>query len=159
VSLFFSLPQETPILLQHYLNLELNTDVFCRVMAVTINLIIFTASLGIWGASYCITAEVSSLRLRAKTQGLAWAFSAIFNFLLGFVIPYTYNPDEGNLRAKIGYVWAGVCGLTLLGIWYCVPETFRRTPMQLDLMFERKVGARGFKGWEEREGDLEMANK
>jgi hypothetical protein len=128
-------------------------------MAVAINLVIFIASLGIWGASYCITAEVSSLRLRAKTQGLAWAFSAIFNFVLGFVIPYTYNPDEGNLRAKIGYVWAGVCLLTLVGIWHAVPEMFRRTPMQLDLMFEQKLPAKAFKGWEQSEQDLEMAHK
>ena len=103
--------------------------------------------MGAWPASYVVTAEMSSLRLRAKTQGIAWAVGAIANLLFSLITPYIYNTDAGNLRSKIGFVWSGLCVLTAAAAWYLIPETFGRTPLQLDLMFEQKLGTRKFRQW------------
>lgn len=105
------------------------------------------ASLSIWPTSYVITAEVSSLRLRAKTQGVAWAINGLANFLFSYVTPFIYNADAGNLRSKIGFVWAGLCLLTWVGCFFMVPEMHRRSPLELDLMFEQRVKTRDFRAW------------
>ena len=111
----------------------------------TVNLVCLIAALGVWPASYVVTAEVSSLRLRAKTQGIAWAFGGIGNFLFSFVTPYIYNADSGNLRSKIGFVWTAIVILTVLGVWFLIPEMLGRSPFQLDLMFEGRVKTRKFR--------------
>jgi hypothetical protein len=116
------------------------------------------AGLGVWPASYCVTAEVSALRLRAKTQGLAWATGSVSNFVFSFVIPFIFNVDQGNLRAKVGYIWSGVCLFTTIGVFFAVPEMFRRTPLQLDIMFEKRLPARAFKRWQDN-SDTEIARE
>jgi hypothetical protein len=113
-------------------------------VGVTTNLVIFIASLGVWPASYVITAEVSALRLRSKTQGIAWAVGAVNNLVFSAVTPYIYNADAGNLRSKIGFVWFGIAGLTFAAAWFWIPEMFGRTPLQLDLLFESKISTREF---------------
>ncbi|KEF58235.1 uncharacterized protein A1O9_06161 [Exophiala aquamarina CBS 119918] len=118
------------------------------VLGVCLNLIPLIAGLGVWPASYSVTAEVSALRLRARTQGLAWAVGGAVNFVISFVIPFIFNPDQGDLRAQTGYIWVVITFLTAAGAFFFVPETFRRTPLQVDLMFEQKLPARGFKSWE-----------
>ncbi len=112
------------------------------------NLLTLIAGLGVWPASYSVTAEVSALRLRAKTQGLAWAVGAVVNFVISFVIPFMFNPDQGDLRAKTGYIWVGITFLTTTAAFFFIPETLGRTPIQLDLMFEQKLPARTFRSWQ-----------
>lgn len=128
-----------------HLILRFGTGLTCSsYVGVTTNLVIFTASLGVWPGSYVITAEVSALRLRSKTQGIAWAVGAVANLVFSAVTPYIYNADAGNLRSKIGFVWFGLAGLTFVGAFFWIPETFGRTPLQLDLLFETKTSARKF---------------
>lgn len=91
--------------------------------------------------------EISSLRLRAKSQGLGWAFGGIGNFVFSTIVPFIYNADAGNLRAKIGFVWVGISALTLVAVWFLIPETYMRTPYQLDVMFEQKLPTRKFRHW------------
>ena len=115
-----------------------------RYVGATTNLAILTAALGVWPASYVVTAEVSSLRLRAKTQGVAFAFGGIANFLFSYITPYIYNADSGNLRSRIGFVWFAICLMTFSGAWYAIPEMLGRTPFQLDLLFEGRINTRKF---------------
>ncbi|KIW65451.1 hypothetical protein PV04_07710 [Phialophora macrospora] len=117
-------------------------------VGVTLNLVTFIIALGVWPASYVIGGEASSLRLRARSQGIGWATGGLANFVFSTVTPYIYNADAGNLRSKIGFVWAGLCVLTFAAFWYLVPEMLGRTPLQLDLMFEQKLPARKFSKWE-----------
>jgi hypothetical protein len=119
-----------------------------RYVGVTLNLVTFTICLGIWPASYVIGGEASSLRLRARSQGIGWATGGLANFVFSTVTPYIYNADAGNLRSKIGFVWMGLCVLTFAAFWYLVPEMLGRTPLELDLMFEQKLPARKFRKWE-----------
>ncbi|KIX10098.1 uncharacterized protein Z518_01179 [Rhinocladiella mackenziei CBS 650.93] len=115
--------------------------------SVTMNLVVLVASLGAWPVSYVVGAETSSLRLRAKSQGIGWAFGGVANFAFSTVSPYTYNPDSGDLGAKVGYIWFGLCIVTFVLAYFHIPETRGRTTYQLDLIFEERTPARKFAQW------------
>lgn len=125
--------------------------ILLRIVGATTNLAPLTASLGVWPASYVITGESSSLRLKAKTTGVAWAVGGASNLLFSMGTPYIYNDDAGNLGAKIGYVWVGICGATFVLAYFVLPEMLDRTPLQLDQMFEERISACNFSKWMESE--------
>ncbi|KAK5047094.1 hypothetical protein LTR84_007037 [Exophiala bonariae] len=114
----------------------------------TLNTAVAVAALGVWPASYVVASETSSLRLRAKTQGIGWACHSVANLVFSLIPPFIYNTDAGNLRAKIGFVWAAIAGLGTVLFYFIVPEMLHRTPLQLDLMFEQKTPTRMFCAWQ-----------
>jgi MFS family permease len=111
-------------------------------------LTVAVTGLGAWPASFAIAAETSSLQLRAKTQGIGWFVSALASTVAGLVLPYEFNPDQGNLRGKVGYVFAASTALGVLVSWYVIPEMKGRSVGEIDRMFEEGVGARDFRKWE-----------
>ncbi|KAL4863106.1 hypothetical protein BDV12DRAFT_206780 [Aspergillus spectabilis] len=88
----------------------------------TILLITIITGLTAWPASYAIGAEASSLQLRAKSQGLGWLVNCLSNGVLGLVLPYIFNEDEGALRGKTGFIYTGFCILAVGVTWWIVPE-------------------------------------
>lgn len=122
---------------------------FARYTAVTMMVVIIVVGVGVWPASYAVSAETSSLRLRAKTQGLGWFSGGLANGAFGISIPYMYNKDEGNLRGKVGFIYAVLCALGCLATWMFVPEMKERTAAEIDVMFEKDLPARNFKTWSE----------
>jgi hypothetical protein len=73
---------------------------------------------------------------------MAFASAAQFlaNFVTAVAIPYVVNPNNGDLRGKLAFVYVGVCVPCIVYCWFCLPETKGRTFEELDLMFERGVG-------------------
>jgi len=110
-------------------------------------LVIVFCGLGAWPSSHIVCAETSALHLRAKAQGVAWFTAGAANALFGFVLPYIFNPDQGNLRAKTGFVFAGLCILGVVTTFFTVPEMKGRTPAEIDRMFELGLSARKFHTW------------
>lgn len=55
------------------------------------------------------------------------------------------NPDEGNLRGKIGFFYGGLSALSLVWAYLRIPETKDRTYEELDIMFARGVKTHAFK--------------
>ncbi|KAL4782141.1 general substrate transporter [Aspergillus varians] len=102
----------------------------------TLMLIITTTGLTTWPASYAFGAEASSLQLRAKSQGLGWLVNCLSNGILGLVLPYIFNADEGALGAKTGFVYTGFCVLALGVAWWIVPEMKDMSAMEIDCLFE-----------------------
>ncbi|EXJ58336.1 hypothetical protein A1O7_05761 [Cladophialophora yegresii CBS 114405] len=115
--------------------------------AVTMMVIIIVVGVGIWPVAYVVGAETSSLRLRAKTQGIGWFSGAFAQGAFGISLPYAYNIDEGDLRAKTGFIIAGFTIIALGLTWLFVPEMKERTTAEIDTMFERRLPARQFKHW------------
>ncbi|KAL4995880.1 general substrate transporter [Aspergillus recurvatus] len=103
---------------------------------ITILLVVTLTGLTIWPASYAFGAEASSLQLRAKTQGLGWLVNCLSNGILGIVLPYIFNDDEGALRAKTGFVYMGFCILSLAVAWKIVPEMKDKTAVEIDWIFK-----------------------
>ena len=110
-------------------------------------IIIVVCGVGVWPCSYAIGAETSSLHLRAKAQGIGWLTQGASAALLGFLLPYIFNPDQGDLGAKTGFFYAGLCVIGFVVSFFYVPEMKGRTPDEIDRMFELKLGARAFKTW------------
>jgi hypothetical protein len=63
------------------------------------------------------------------------------------VLPYAFNADQGNLGAKTGFIYTGLCAVGWVVTFYCVPEMKGRTPAEIDRMFELQVPTREFEAW------------
>ena len=111
-------------------------------------LVIITAGVGAWPASYAVKVETSALRLRAKTQGVGELFHNVASIVFNLVLPYMYNPDAGYLRGKIGFVWGGICFFTAVITYLVVPEMKGRSVLDIDHMFALGLRARDFKKWQ-----------
>lgn len=104
----------------------------------------FTYQLTLGTVAWTVVAEIPSLRLRARTQGLANLTLCLVQWLVGFVFPYMFNPDAGNLGGKVGFIFGATSFLGFVGVYWYLPETKNRTAEQLDSLYERGVPARKF---------------
>jgi MFS transporter, SP family, general alpha glucoside:H+ symporter len=109
--------------------------------------IIIVCGMGVWPAAYAIMGEVSSLAMRAKTQAIGGVVQQGSSAVMSVVLPYVYNPDAGNLGAKTGFLYIGLCALGVALTWFFVPEMKGRTVREIDHMFNLQVPAREFKRW------------
>ncbi|KAK8148041.1 hypothetical protein G3M48_000520 [Beauveria asiatica] len=117
---------------------------FCSAILI---LVTACAGLTVWPATYAVGSEVSTLHLRAKAQGAGWLFSSAFSAGFGLGLPYIYNPDAGDLRAMVGYVFAAFCFISLIITWLYVPEMKGRTASEIDRMFDLNLKSKDFKHW------------
>jgi len=63
-------------------------------------------------------------------------------------IPYMINPDQANMRGKLGFFFGGLSCISLVWAFFRIPETKGRTYEELDIMFERGVKTREFKKYQ-----------
>lgn len=117
-------------------------------------LVVSTAGIGIWPASYAIGSEASSLRLRAKAQGLGWFIYGLGTMVFGVVMPYLYNPDAGNIGSFTALLYFFFAGLGAVVTFFYVPEMKGRSAKEIDQMFDLRLPARKFKTWSGREDDV-----
>ncbi|KAJ5384200.1 Major facilitator superfamily domain general substrate transporter [Penicillium concentricum] len=115
--------------------------------AISMMIITMVSGLGSWPASHVVAAEASSLQLRAKTQGIGWFTSGFGTAVFAIILPYIYNADQGNLKAKTGFVMAGFAAVAVIVVWLGIPEMKGRTAMEIDRMFSLRLRTRAFKGW------------
>ncbi|KAI5462783.1 general substrate transporter [Mariannaea sp. PMI_226] len=98
--------------------------------------------------------EISSGKLRDKTIAIATTVNALINIACAVGIPYAINPDQGNLRGKLAFVFFGLSIPCLVWCFLALPETKGRTFEELDIMFQRKVPTNKFKTYN-FSGDME----
>ncbi|XP_014551203.1 hypothetical protein COCVIDRAFT_42468 [Bipolaris victoriae FI3] len=96
--------------------------------------------------AFVLLGEASSMGLRAHTTALATATQSILGIIMNIAIPYMVNPDEGNLKGKVGFVFGGLAAIATLGAWIYVPELKGRTNREIDMLFAalippRKMGS------------------
>ncbi|KAF2672091.1 general substrate transporter [Microthyrium microscopicum] len=96
---------------------------------------------------YVYISEISATTVRAKTIAVATAIQALAAIATSVAIPYMINPDEANMRGKIGFFFGGLSALSLIWSFLRVPETKGRTYEELDLMFSRNLKTREFKNY------------
>lgn len=109
--------------------------------------VILVCGMGCWPAGYAVMGETSSLQLRAKTQAIGGVAQQVSSIIIGFVLPYIFNPDMGDLGAKTGFVFAGLSAAALVACWFCLPEMKGRDIMEIDHMFEMRLPTRDFGKW------------
>ncbi|EEH07735.1 maltose permease [Histoplasma capsulatum G186AR] len=101
-------------------------------------------NLSVGPVCFVILCECSATKLRGKTIAISTAIQAILGIVITVMIPYMINPDAGNMRGKIGFIFGGLASMSFVWTYFYVPETKGRTYEELDIMFERKVPTREF---------------
>lgn len=61
---------------------------------------------------------------------------------MNFVIPYMVNPDEANLKGKVGFIFGGLAVLGTVWSFVYVPELKGRTFEEIDRLFFARVPPR-----------------
>jgi SP family general alpha glucoside:H+ symporter-like MFS transporter len=105
----------------------------------------FTFDFSIGPVCYVYISEVSATKVRAKTIAVATAVQAVAAIVTTVAIPYMINPDQANMRGKIGFFFGGLSALSLIWSYFRVPETKDRSYEELDIMFARNIKTREFK--------------
>jgi hypothetical protein len=101
---------------------------------------IYFATLG--AMAFAILGEVSSTSLRAPTIAITTATQAAAGILFNSAIPYMINPDQGNLKGKVGFVFGGLSFIATLWAFFYVPELKGRRFNEIDTMFQTRVPVR-----------------
>lgn len=96
----------------------------------------------IGAVAFAILGETSSASLRAPTAALATATQAVMGLAMNFAIPYMVNPDEGNLKGKVGFVFGALGALGTVWAFFFVPELKGRTFREIDALFQKRVPLR-----------------
>lgn len=104
--------------------------------------------LSIGPITFVILGECSATRVRSKTIAVATAAQAVVGIAMTVAIPYMINPAEANMQGKLGYFFGGLGVFCLIWAYFRIPETKGRTYEELDILFERKIPARKFKGYQ-----------
>jgi hypothetical protein len=102
----------------------------------------FIYFLTIGAMAFAILGETSSTALRARTTAFATATQALFGIAMNFAIPYMVNPDQGNMRGKVGFVFGALALIGAVGSFIYVPELKGRTFNEIDTMFFNHVKPR-----------------
>ncbi|KAK8869487.1 hypothetical protein IAR55_000052 [Kwoniella newhampshirensis] len=117
------------------------------------SLLIFFACLATFsttGASaigYAYAAEIPTQRLRARTAGWGLALSNMIAIMFSFTTPLMLNGPEIQWNVKTGFFFAGTGTVAVIVGWFILPEVARRSPAEIDEMFEKKVPPRKFKDY------------
>lgn len=97
--------------------------------------------------AWIICAEISSYRLRAKTQSVGVISNAAVTWFFTFTVPYMYNTDAGNLGARCAFVFMGSSLLLLVGSYYLVPDLQGFTTAEVDWLYEQKISIPKFQAY------------
>lgn len=128
----------------------------------------FTYNAFVGDASYPVSTELVSTRLRSWTVGSAISLGYFFAWLTGFCSPYFINPQNLNwvriIRApespdenwhltrctqgaKYGYLWAGSNLICMIFFFFFMPELKGRTLEEIDELFANRISAWKFKSY------------
>ncbi|KAG0646904.1 Maltose transport MAL31 [Hyphodiscus hymeniophilus] len=107
----------------------------------------FFYDLTIGPLGFVILSEISSTRLRGKTTAISICVNEVIYVACGVGIPYAINPDQGNLRGKLAFVFFGFSLASIVYCYFCLPETKGRTYAELDIMFLENTNTRDFKNY------------
>lgn len=113
------------------------------------------------GPALAIAAEVSNIKLRAKTLAIGFFFNYIWSTIWNIVVPYMFNPGYGDLGGLMGWIFLSTSVISFGLMWMELPETKDLSFAQIDRRFEMNIKTSLFKraGVDERtegKGDTEL---
>lgn len=95
----------------------------------------FFYNLTIGPVGFSILCEVSAAHVREKTIAFATAFQAVVGIGMTVAVPYLINPDQAALGGKLGFLFGGLAGLSLIWVYFRVPETVHSSSITLAYSF------------------------
>jgi SP family general alpha glucoside:H+ symporter-like MFS transporter len=104
----------------------------------------FVYDFAVGPVTYSLIAELSSTRLKAKTIVMARAAYNASNIFVNVMTNYQLSSGAWNWGAKAAFFWGGTCMLSVIWVFFRLPEPKDRTYAELDMLFEKRVPARKF---------------
>ncbi|OAL04217.1 general substrate transporter [Phaeosphaeriaceae sp. SRC1lsM3a] len=92
--------------------------------------------------AFVLLGETSTPSLRGHTTALATATQSGMGIAMNIAIPYMVNPDEANLKGKVGFVFGGLAALATALCFFYIPELKGKSFDQINSLFEQKVSPR-----------------
>jgi sugar porter (SP) family MFS transporter len=94
--------------------------------------------------NFQVAVEIPSQPLRGHTFAFGSCLTFLFGWLLVFTAPYFVNPTALNWGAQYGYWWVPANFIAAIFVFFCVPETNKRTLEEIDECYNEKVPIRKF---------------
>lgn len=110
-----------------------------------VSLFIAASTVGPGVAGWTYTGESGFARLHAKTTTLGTVDPALVGLVMTSVLPHMLNAkDAGGTGwgAEAGFMFFILGCLSIVGVWFMIPEHADRAYAELDELFARKVPAR-----------------
>jgi sugar porter (SP) family MFS transporter len=93
-----------------------------------------------WGpGAWVVIGEIYPLPIRSRGVALSTASNWLWNCIIAVITPYMVDTDEGNLGAKIFFIWGSLCTLCFLYAYLLIFETKGLTLEQVDKMMEEST--------------------
>ncbi|KAH7377429.1 general substrate transporter [Cadophora sp. MPI-SDFR-AT-0126] len=90
-----------------------------------------------WGpGAWVVVGEMFPLPIRSRGVALSVASNWFWNCIIAVITPYMVNVDQGNLGAKVFFVWGSLCIGCFLWAYFLVYETKGLSLEQVDRMLE-----------------------
>lgn len=105
---------------------------------------LFSFATTIGPSSFTILGEISSTRLRNKTNSLGRVVYYISQIVSMVLNSYMINSSGWNWKGYEGFFWLGTTAILLIWAFFRLPECRNRTYEEIDVLFERLVPARRF---------------
>lgn len=106
---------------------------------------LFAFNFGLEPYTFLTAGELPAQNLRGYTMGLSVGVSFIAAWLCTFTAPYFINPAEMNWGPKYSYIWFASGLISLVFVYFFLPDVNGRSLEEIDEMFRNKIPARAFK--------------
>ncbi|KAH7076341.1 hypothetical protein BKA63DRAFT_593599 [Paraphoma chrysanthemicola] len=91
-----------------------------------------------WGpGAWVVVGEMFPLPIRSRGVAMSVASNWFWNCIIAVITPYMVNKEQGNLGAKVFFVWGSLCCCCLLWAYFLVYETKGLSLEQIDLMLQQ----------------------
>ncbi|CAH6718568.1 alpha-glucosides permease Mph3p [[Candida] jaroonii] len=107
----------------------------------------FFYNIGIGALPYILGNEISSIFLRVKSIAIANFINNAFLCMWTVILPYMFNPDEGNMGSAINFIFTGFSFISLFIFWLFLPETSHRYFEEIDELFALGVNPRKWRSF------------
>ncbi|KAF7717073.1 MFS-type Sugar/inositol transporter [Penicillium ucsense] len=100
-----------------------------------------------WGpGAWVVIGEIFPLPIRSRGVAISTASNWLWNCIIAVITPYFVDADQGNLGAKVFFVWGSLCACAFVYTYFLIPETKGLTLEQVDKMMEETT-PRTSAGW------------
>lgn len=132
------------LLLIGILNVRTSEHSFALTQAVLTLIWTLAFQLSVGQLAWALPAEIGSTKLRQRTVVLGRNAYYVASVVASVLEPYFINPTAWNLKGYTSFFWAGTSFLTLIWVFFRLPETKGRSYEEINLLFARGIGARHF---------------
>ncbi|KAJ9115477.1 hypothetical protein QFC22_005235 [Naganishia vaughanmartiniae] len=118
----------------------MNTAIVAMIM-----LYVFAFNLA-WGPlAWAVATELSHGKNKTKIMSIGTAGFWICAWAVTFTLPYLFDADQANLGPMVGWIYAGGGVISVVFVYFCIPESLGRSLEEISVMMDLGVPTRAWK--------------